>query len=204
MLGGIVLLINHDAESPAFLIASFVGLWIPLIASAFGASKLFGTGSPARDLGLRFEPIDLAWGALTAVAGLMAATAVSSALAPFPRLLGENTGFIEAQKSTAFGIGVVMFSTMIGAPVVEELFFRGLLLRAMWRFGLVAVLVQGALFGLIHVDPAQGLGNVGIVLGVGAFGIVQGFSARFTGRLAPVMISHFLFNSAAVLPLLLR
>ena len=105
---------------------------------------------------------------------------------------------------TALGAAVVALSTLIGAPVVEELFFRGLLQRAMARIGLAAAFVQALVFGLIHVTPSEGLGNVGIVLGVGVFGLVLGLAARHFGRLGPTMIGHAVFNAAAVVPLLLK
>jgi membrane protease YdiL (CAAX protease family) len=86
---------------------------------------------------------------------------------------------------------------------VEELFFRGLVLRALLptlRWG--AVVVQAVVFGLIHFDPGQGLGNVGVIAGVGMFGLVQGIAAARIGRIGPTIVSHALFNAAAVVPLL--
>jgi membrane protease YdiL (CAAX protease family) len=157
-----------------------------------------------RDLGAFARRSDLLLGAGVALAGLLVASAVQLALSPFPRLLGSNTGFIEQQKGTLAGTVVIVVSTMVGAPLVEELFFRGLLQRSLARFGLGAVLAQAAVFGAIHADPALGVGNVGVMLGVGAFGLVQGFAARHFGRLGPVWVSHSLFNASAVLPLLLK
>jgi membrane protease YdiL (CAAX protease family) len=95
-------------------------------------------------------------------------------------------------------------STIIGAPFVEELFFRGLLQRSMARLGIAACFVQALVFGLIHVTPSEGAGNVGIILGVGVFGLVLGLAARRFGRLGPTMIGHAVFNAAAVIPLLLK
>ena len=59
------------------------------------------------------------------------------------------------------------------------------------------------MFGLIHVTPSQGLGNVGIMLGVGVFGLVLGLAARHFRRLGPTIVGHAVFNAAAVIPLLL-
>ena len=202
ILGSIALAFTGDTDGPALLGASFIGLWIPLVGAAFLASALFGSKSAGRDLGLAFERADLGWGVLVGIVGLVAASAAQWALSVFPELVGTNTNFIEDQAATTVGAVVVVCSTMLGAPIVEELFFRGLLQRAMARIGLAAAFVQALVFGLIHVTPSEGLGNVGIVLGVGVFGLVLGLAARHFGRLGPTMIGHAVFNAAAVIPLL--
>jgi membrane protease YdiL (CAAX protease family) len=194
-----------DEHGAGLLVGSFVGLWIPLVGSALLASRLFGSRSTRRDLGLAVRlPTDLVLGIVVGLAGLLAATAVQLALSPFPDLTGTNTNFIEEQSGSVVGTVVVVVSTLIGAPIVEELFFRGLLQRSMARIGLAAAFVQAIVFGLIHVTPSEGLGNVGIVLGVGVFGLVLGLAARHFGRLGPTMIGHAVFNADAVIPLLLK
>jgi membrane protease YdiL (CAAX protease family) len=165
---------------------------------------VFGTGSLRRDIGLAFEPADLLWGVAVGVVGLIAASAVQLALSPFPELTGTNTNYIDDQAGTAIGAAIVVFSTMFGAPFVEELFFRGLLQRSLFRLGIGAAVVQAVVFGLIHVTPEEGLGNVGIMLGVGTFGLVLGLAARYFRRLGPTIVGHAVFNAAAVIPLLLK
>jgi membrane protease YdiL (CAAX protease family) len=204
ILGGIALVITGDEDSTLLLAAGFVGLWIPLVGAALVASTAFGTRSLRRDVGFAFELGDVWRGLLVGLAGLVAASAVQLALSPFPELTGTNTNYIEDQAATTIGAVVVAFSTMLGAPVVEELFFRGLLQRAMARLGLFAAVLQAVIFGLIHVTPDEGLGNVGIILGVGTFGLVLGLAARRFGRLGPTIVGHAIFNAAAVIPLLLR
>ena len=204
LLGAVALAFGDDEDGPALLTASFVGLWIPLVGASVLASASFGTRSVRRDLGLRFERSDLGWGVLVGFVGLVAASAVQWGLSVFPELVGTNTNFIEDQSATVPGAVVVVVSTIVGAPLVEELFFRGLLQRAMARLGVAAAFLQALVFGLIHVTPTEGLGNVGIVLGVGVFGLVLGLAARHFRRLGPTIVGHALFNAAAVIPLLLR
>jgi membrane protease YdiL (CAAX protease family) len=203
ILGGLAIYVSGDEDGPLLLAGSFVGLWIPLVGAALVASHAFGTGSPGRDLGLGFEPADLLRGVVVGCAGLMTASAVQWLLSAFPDLVGSNTNFIEEQTSTSPGVAIVVVSTLIGAPLVEELFFRGLLLRALARLGVAAAVLQAVVFGMIHVTPDEGLGNVGIMLGVGSFGLVLGLAARHYGRLGPSMVAHVVFNAAAVIPLLL-
>lgn len=203
ILGATAIAATGDDEGPALLAASFIGLWVPLTGASLLASRSYGTKSFRRDLGFWFEKADLWRGVLVGVAGLVAASAVQYALTPFPELVGTNTNFIEDQAGTIVGALIVSVSTMIGAPLVEELFFRGLLQRSLARVGIVAVIVQAIVFGMIHFTPDEGRGNVGIVLGVGVFGLVLGLASRHYGRLGPSIIGHALFNAAAVLPLLL-
>ena len=84
----------------------------------------------------------------------------------------------------------------MGAPVFEELFFRGLVRTALaTRLGPIgAVFAQAGLFGLAHLNVTSGLGNIEVVAVIGAFGVVLGMAAHLTGRLAPGMIGHGLYN----------
>ena len=202
VLGAIALAVTSDSEGPALLTASFVGLWVPLVGASLLASASFGSKSVRRDLGWAFERSDLGWGVLVGVVGLVAASAAQWALSAFPELVGTNTNFIEDQAATTTGAVVVVLSTIVGAPIVEELFFRGLLQRGLARLGVAAAFLQALVFGLIHVTPSEGLGNVGIVLGVGVFGLVLGLAARHFRRLGPTIVGHAVFNAAAVIPLL--
>ena len=203
ILGAIgILLSGGDEDGPALLVGSFVGLWIPLVGATLLASYAFGSRSPRRDVGLSIQASDLGLGVVVGIVGLVAATAVQLLLSPFPDLTGTNTNFIEEQGESTVGAIVVVVSTLIGAPIVEELFFRGLVQHALARLRTWAVAIQALVFGLIHVTPEEGLGNVGIILGVGTLGFVLGLAVRRWGRLGPAIIGHAVFNAAAVVPLL--
>ena len=89
---------------------------------------------------------------------------------------------------------------MVGAPFFEELFFRGVLLRALARlFGTIggwvgpalAIAVTGVLFGLAHAESLQ-------LLGLAVFGIILSFVAYRTGRLGMNMVAHATFNLTAL------
>ncbi len=202
ILGGIALAATGDEKGPVLLAASFIGLWIPLVTVSLLASRHFGTGSSRDDLGLWVRGSDVGRGAVVGMIGILATSATQLALSPFDELLGTNTNFIRQQADTLPGAVLVVASTMIGAPLVEEIFFRGLLQGALARLGVLAVVLQALVFGLIHFDPDLGLGNVGVVLGVGTFGLVQGLAVRHFGRLGPAFWSHAFFNAAAVVPIL--
>ncbi len=95
------------------------------------------------------------------------------------------------------GVAVVVVGIVLVAPFVEELYFRGLLLRALWgRMGRTAtVLVSAVLFGLAHVQLLQ-------LPALVAFGLVAGVLVVSTKRLAPAMWAHAAFNSFTVVQLL--
>jgi membrane protease YdiL (CAAX protease family) len=81
----------------------------------------------------------------------------------------------------------------VGAPLVEELFFRGLLFRALLgRTPVpVAVVVSSLLFALAHFEAVQ-------FAGLAVFGVVLALLAWRTGRLMPGIGAHAAFNLAAV------
>ncbi|MCU0270884.1 MAG: CPBP family intramembrane metalloprotease [Acidimicrobiales bacterium] len=86
----------------------------------------------------------------------------------------------------------------IGAPIAEEIFYRGLALGAMQRrwgatWGLVA---SSGLFALTHNQPLQFPALL-------AFGLVLGWMVQRTGRLGPAVWAHLGFNMTAALALVL-
>jgi membrane protease YdiL (CAAX protease family) len=97
--------------------------------------------------------------------------------------------------SGAHGIGVVAIVVVaaVGAPLVEELMYRGMLQGAFVRCtgGVSGVLIVGLWFATIHFQPAQlpGLLLVGVVLGV---------ATVRTGRLGMAVLIHMAFNATGL------
>lgn len=203
ILGGLAVVVTGDDDGPALLVAGFIGLWAPLLAGTVFASHGFGTRSLKRDVGLAVERRDIGLGILVGIVGLIAAVVVQSAMSMISGdFVGDNTSFIDDQTTTAVGTAVVVVSTLIGAPIVEEIFFRGLLMHAMARLGIGAVIVQAMIFGMIHLTPEEGMGNVGIIAGLATFAVVLGLAVQRSGRLGPAIVAHLVFNAAAVIPVL--
>jgi membrane protease YdiL (CAAX protease family) len=99
---------------------------------------------------------------------------------------------------------VIAVMTVVGAPIVEECFFRATLFRAFdeswtarWgRVGSIAAIAASAtLFGLAHGELLQlpGLVFVGVVLAI---------VYRRSGRLLPSVLVHVGFNAPTVLALI--
>ena len=81
--------------------------------------------------------------------------------------------------------------TLVGAPISEEMFFRGLLLSGFSRWGaIVAAIISGFLFSLVHFDPGSFIPFVGIALGLGWL-----YWRR--GSLWDSIAFHFLFNATS-------
>ena len=159
-------------------------------------------GSEGRDaLGLRARWVDLGWGPVTwfscvvvqAVVGML----VLRSGVPFE---GNAPDLTAARGLPVSYVVELLLLTVVAAPVVEEIVFRGMVLRALMSSMRVgpAVVVQGVLFGLAHVDPSRGIGNVGLVILLSSVGCVLGAAAVVTRRLAAPMIAHAIVNALAM------
>ena len=88
---------------------------------------------------------------------------------------------------------------VVGAPIVEELFFRGLFLRALQKRGLpdwASILICGAVFGAVHFQFLQ-------FPGLFVIGVVLSWMAVRTGRLGLPILTHVGFNATSVVLLYL-
>jgi membrane protease YdiL (CAAX protease family) len=165
-----------------------------------------GTGSVARDYGLALRPWpDVPLGIAVGVASQYLLVPVAEApLVPFVHHLYSRLGH-PAQSLTghAFGPGLVVLAVLVcvGSPIVEEFFFRGLLLRALLgsfqelgrRLGPgFSIVVTALVFALVHFEALQFLGLAG-------FGVVLGILAWRTGRLGPSIVAHMAFNTVTII-----
>ena len=84
---------------------------------------------------------------------------------------------------------VVLFAVVVVAPIVEELFVRGVLLRAVGlRFGRrIGLLSTAALFGLLHANALQSPMTF-------ISGLVWGAVLLRTGNLAHTIVLHMINN----------
>lgn len=171
-----------------------VGLWCGLGGTCIVASRHFGTRSLVRDFGWRVRPVDLAYGVAAALACVLAASVIGAAFIG-TKFAGSNTSIITNQKGNTVGVAIVTVIAAVGAPVFEELFFRGLLRQALAsRLGVGAIWVQALFFGLAHYQVGLGLGNVSVMLGTAGIGVVLGYTTSLTGRLGADTIAHGMFN----------
>ncbi|MDP9075472.1 MAG: CPBP family intramembrane metalloprotease [Actinomycetota bacterium] len=193
LLQGVALLVFPGSD-PAAILMGEVGLWIGLGGTCVVVSRRFGAGSLAEDFGLRFAWVDLAYGPMAAIGCIVVAGGLGAIFAG-TRFAGSNTDIITNQKGNTVGVAIVAVIAALGAPLFEELFFRGLLQRALsTRLGFGAVVVQALLFGLAHFQAHLGLRNVSIVIVIAGVGFVLGCAAWLNQRLGTGIVAHGLFN----------
>ena len=187
-----------------YVVSTLLGLWIGFIGAPWLASRTQGTRNFVRDLGLRFRLIDLV-GIAIGVGGQLL---VALMYAPFQHDIHNFNAPSQKLTGASHGAGfvVIAIATVLLAPAVEELFFRGLLLKALVRLftplasaggaraaGVVlAVIADGLLFGLAHGEWVQ-------LAGLAAFGMILAGVSYRTGRLGMNTVAHATFNLVAII-----
>lgn len=181
--------------TPGAIAVGQLALWTGLLGAPLVASRRRGSGSLRADFGLEVRWRD----ALVGVpAGAVCQLAVVPLLyAPFRPLVDTSELDRPAREliDRFHGPWVVLLAAVlvVGAPVVEELFFRGLVMRALTR----------------RFGPAWGLWGAAVAFGVAHFELLQfpalvivgavfGWLAQRSGRLGPAIWSHAAFNGVVV------
>jgi membrane protease YdiL (CAAX protease family) len=153
-----------------------------------------------RAFGLRFRPSDLGWGPVVWLAtyGCQIVVAIFILATRIP-IRSNLEGIEEGSWNRTYVVSTLLLA-VVAAPIVEEIAFRGVLLRSLLsRCGPVpAIGLQAVLFGLAHIDPVRGRYNVGIVLVTGAIGASFGAAAYWLRRIPPTMIAHAIINGVAL------
>lgn len=189
-----------SADAPIWAVALLqVPLWVGLGGTAWWASQTKGFG-PASDFSISSTVLD-------APVGLAIGVACQLVLLPllyWPLLklfdlttddLAEPARELSEQAEGTSGWVVLGLMVVLVAPVVEELFYRGLVLRSLEkrRWPRWAVVVgSAALFAAMHFQVLQ-------FPGLFAFGVVLALMTVITGRLGPAIWAHAGFNGATVL-----
>ena len=187
-----------------YVVSTLLGIWIGFVGAPWLASRTQGTRNFVRDLGLRFRLIDLVGIAI----GIGGQIVVAIMYAPFQHEIHDFNGPSQKLTGASHGGGfvVIALATVILAPFMEELFFRGLLLKGLVRVltplraaggaraaGVVAaVIIDGLLFGLAHGEWIQ-------LAGLAVFGTALAAVSYRTGRLGMNMVAHATFNLVAIL-----
>ena len=172
----------------------------PSVAWCWYVSRRYASGRFRADIGLTPRWSDLGWGPVVwlAAIGCQVAAAVIVQILDLP--LSNNTdGVGELSADRTYVVSVVI-SAVIAAPLVEEMVFRGVVLRGLLGSmpAVAAVALQGVLFGLAHVDPVRGAGNVGLVAVLSMVGVALGGAALLLRRIGPTIVAHAIFNGVVL------
>lgn len=140
----------------------------------------------------------IGWSLLLLVLQGLTAAALQALLPQLSGAAVDNASFLRDEPLWALLVFAVVAVAV--APVLEEVLFRGLVLRGlMLRTGFwPAAVVSSLFFGLFH---AQGLDAASVLIAASTmvFGLGLCVLARRTGRLGPGIGVHALRNAVAVL-----
>jgi membrane protease YdiL (CAAX protease family) len=153
------------------LVVAVILPWLGMGGYPWLISKLRGNGIRL-DFGLRFSWADLGWGLLYGVAALITASLIAAALSAIFGEFDSSAGEL-ATSLTDFPVQRLIFAIAvgIGAPIVEELCYRGLLMTSLLKRGMsswLSVVLSAALFAAMHMEPIRFalLFAIGLVLGL--------------------------------------
>lgn len=185
------------------LTSSAVGLYTGMLASCWAIQRRWGSGAGfRRDFGIEYRARD--W--LRGLLGSLAARGLAMVAAVLLVLLIRSFEDESYQLTPDDGIGwvgvlVFAFVAVVVAPIVEEIFFRGLVQRSLETVlpAWLAIGVQGIAFGLAHGTVDRGVENLYVVVPIAVGGVVLGHLARRYQRLGPAIAAHGFFNLLPVL-----
>ena len=193
---------RHPEDAPLALQAlSYPPLWLGFAGVPLWAAAKKGNGW-IRDFRVSIRWSDVPLGLVIGFAAQLVLVPLLSW--PVMQLTGTDSEDLSrpAQElaDTAVGTwGPLLFVLIvgIGAPIVEELFFRGLVLRSFEkRWGpWVALVATSVWFGATHFQVLQLAALVGV-------GLVLGLLVLRTGRLGLAIMAHMGFNLTTVAVLL--
>ena len=192
-------LVRYDWPIIVYVVVLAVVGYGPSLAWGAYVRRRWG-GHELRSLGWRFRWSDLGWGPLTWVAAIGVQIVLGAVVLIFDIPLSSNVESAADLDADRAYLVATLATAVIAAPVIEELVFRGLVLRGFLSrmVPAVAILLQGVLFGVAHVDPVRGWGNLGLALVLSGVGVVFGVAAYLTRRLGPSVIAHAIFNAVVL------
>lgn len=192
---------------------SYLAVWVPLLGAVLIAISFRGKRSLRLDFGARFTWLDVLFGLTLGFFLRSIATLIEIFVYGRPAAGSITLG---PTVYDMWWILLAIAAPVLIAPVVEELFFRGLLQRAVQKASgrsfpasshapaVVAVAVSSLVFAAVHILQTNGstqmvvVGTSTLILGIGL-----GTLVAVTGRLGGAIIAHMVFNGLGVLATLL-
>lgn len=189
-----------DAPIGLSILLGTVAPWIVLAGWPLLITRLRGNGARI-DLGLRLSWRDTGWGLIAGFVALlvsgMAALGMQALVPELTSAAAEAAEELEAESGRA-SIVVFALLVMVGAPIVEELFFRGLFFSALRKRGVNAfltIVITAVVFAGFHLEPTRFL----VLLPTG---LVLGWVRWRTGSTGAAMLAHGVVNAPGAIALL--
>ena len=203
LIGGMLLVAaGYDgADTYPMWLASLlqIPLWAGYLGGPLLVTRTKGRGV-VEDLGARIQAGDVLPGVGLGLAAQLVVIPLLYNLVILRLVHGDLSGPARDLIDRAdgpVGAALVILVAAVGAPLVEELFYRGFLLRGLERrFGPTPALwISSIVFAAVHFQPLQFPALL-------IFGLVAGWLALRTGRLGPSWAAHVAFNAVTVIILL--
>lgn len=170
------------------------------------ASHRKGLGRLADDFGLRLRPVDVAIGLGLGIAALIAAAVVGT-LIDTAFDVEETTSNIPVDALVGWGEFTAFFvAVAVVTPVIEELFFRGLLYRSFLKRGAPAwraIIWTTLIFVAPHLTAATSLASLAsLAASIGVLGLMFNVACQLVQlRLGAAIVAHLVVNGTAVIAL---
>jgi membrane protease YdiL (CAAX protease family) len=191
-----------DLPAPPRILADQASLRLGLLVTLLSQGLLFfvvGVGSKqsftglVRALGLDRYNFASCWRPIVAVVGaytMVGIYVVASKAIGISWLEPQSTVPTEIVRDP-LTLAIAGAATVVGAPISEELFFRGLIFSGLSKWGFwPAALLSGLFFTLVHFDP-------GSIIPFYVIAITMAWLYWSHGALWDSIIFHFLFNLAS-------
>jgi len=191
--------------SPLVLMVTLLASWAALTTPALFASIGRGFRSVVAWSRVRWVVLAGAFAAgigIQFVLGFLAAGA-SEVLGIAPEE-SSNLGIFNGFSGSWFFVVIIV--AVLGAPIVEELFFRGLSFSVLLpKVGVAGtIVITSVLFGLLHTGGGSTpIGNIMLVAITAIGGAVFGYVRYRFSSVIPAIFAHAGFNSVAAFALIL-
>ena len=190
---------KSDSWPISLTVLSVLCLWIPFVVALVVVSRRWGQDQFSRDFKVHLRWVDLAGLPIGIASQLLLVPLIYW---PLQRIWPDAFSSDEIEqrarelwdKAHGGWIVVLVVVVALGAPIIEELVYRGLILQALqsrlndW----LALIISAAWFALIHLQPVE-------LPGLFAFALVLGICFQRTGRLGMAVMAHIGFNAAGLL-----
>jgi membrane protease YdiL (CAAX protease family) len=193
-------------DSLGYEAISAMSVWVPLGGWALYCSWVKGLARLKLDFAWAFRWFDPVIGIGLAFATILIGAGLDAVQQAFGVTASSNTGFlVEAAGNTSIltYVGFVLI-VALGAPIFEELFFRGLTFSALEKRynGIIAVVGSSVIFGLLHFQPGDVVPTIFFLVNITIFGLILGISRYVTKRTGPGVFAHMAFNLTTAIVIL--